>query len=97
MQRLAGQPALQLYAEGLLKGLGYDKTRRPESFCTKAYQSARWKAKMKPEMKVHTYWPKQWNVEFSGGEIDCIIGTVAIEFTCMYAWMLTQSIEQEFV
>ena len=48
---------------------------------------------MKPEMKVHTYWPKQWNVEFSGGEIDCIIGTVAIEFTCMYAWMLTQSIE----
>ena len=36
MQSLDGQPALQSYTEGLLKGFGYDETRRPETFYTKA-------------------------------------------------------------
>ena len=49
----------------------------------KLHQSARWRAKMKPGMKVHTYQPKQWDVEFSGGDTDCAIGTVAIELTCI--------------
>ena len=49
MQSLAGQPALQSYAEGLLKGFGYDETRRPESFCTKV--SSECKVERKDETK----------------------------------------------